>query len=248
MIVPPSRARVVLAGALLTGCGDPSGDSCEYETDEFSVVALGVDNGLDMRVEVDFDASDRTAFTTPIELCDDDVLTIAGETPERTDRIDRIVYSVNFEVADAPRDVEVVLERKSPHESVQFTMQVPPAFDVLAPLAEAMVPRGADFLLEWAPPDDGEQIRIGLTEEIGAGFCLETSNVDHDYKSMVGVAVDDTGMWTIPADVVANPDDADCEAVYSFKRLRPAPYPEAHLHGGYVEGRTERSVAFRSIP
>ncbi len=233
---------------LLAGCGEASRDSCEYETDEVSVVALAVDNGVDMRVEVDLDASDRTAFATPLELCEDDELTIAGEAPERTDRIDRVVYSVNFEATDAPREIPVKLDRKSPHESAEFSIEVPPAFDVLAPLAEDMVPRGADFLLEWAPADEGAQMRIGLAEEIGAGFCLETANADHDYKSMTGVAVDDTGSWTIPADVIANADGGECEATYAFKRLRPAPYPEAYLQGGFVEGRTERTVVFRSIP
>jgi hypothetical protein len=244
------RARFAFFGLtalVVVGCAAEDSDSCKHETDEMSVVALAIDNGVDMRVEVDFDASDRTEFAAPISLCEDDDLSIAGEVPERTDRIDRVVYSVNLDAADAAREIDVVLDRKS-HDSADFTIIVPPAFDVLAPQIDDMVPRATDFILEWAPPGDGTQIRIGLLEEIGAGLCLETTTVDHEYKSIAGVSVDDSGTWTIPAGVIANADGGECEAVYTFKRLGPAPYPEAYRSGGFVEGRTERTVAFRSIP
>ena len=230
-----------------SGCQVGADDSCEHETESISVVAIAIDNGAEMRAEVDFDASDRSSFPYPLQLCDEDELTIAGEIPERTDRIDRVIYSVNLDSADAPRDIEVSLARKS-NESVEFTISVPPAFDVIAPQVGAMVPRAQDFLLEWAPPNTGSQIRIGLAEEIGFGVCLETSTLEHDYKNMSGVTVDDSGSWTIPAEIVASADGGECEAIYSFKRLGPAPYPNAFHEGGFVEGRSERTVAFHSVP
>lgn len=248
--VPSWRIRLLfasLAPVASTGCLVGADDSCEHETESISVVAIATDNGTDLRAEVDFDASDRSSFPYPLQLCEDDDLTIAGKTPERTDRLDRVVYSVNLDAADAPREIEVVLERKS-SDSVEFTIPVPPAFDVLAPQIGAMVPRAQDFVLEWAPPNTGSQIRIGLFEEIGSGVCLQTSTAEHDYKSMAGVAVDDTGTWSIPAAIIASADGGECEAVYRFKRLGPAPYPEAFGKGGFVEGRSERSVAFRSVP
>jgi hypothetical protein len=236
-----------LAPALSTACLVGADDSCEHETESISIVAMAIDNGTEMRAEVDFDASDRSSFPYPLQLCDDDDLTIAGQTPERTDRVDRIVYSVNLDSVDAPRDIEVVLERKE-SESVEFTIPVPPAFDVVAPQAGDMVVRAQDFVLEWDPPNTGSQIRIGILEEIGFGVCLETSTVEHDYKSMAGVSVEDSGHWTIPAEIVASAEGGDCEAIYSFKRLNPAPYPEDFAKGGFVEGRSERTVAFRSVP
>jgi len=242
--------RLLLASltpVLSTACVVGADDSCQHETDSISVVAIATDNGTVLRAEVDFDASDRSSFPYPLQLCEDDDLTIAGEIPERTDRIDRVVYSVNLDAADAPREIEVVLDRKS-NDSVEFTIPLPPAFDVIAPQAGAMVPRTQELLLEWSPPNMGSQIRIGLSETIGDGVCLQTSAAGHDYKSMAGVDVDDVGTWTIPAEIVASADGGECDAVYSFKRLGPAPYPEAFRAGGFVEGRSERTVAFRSVP
>jgi hypothetical protein len=242
-----SRGFLALV-AVLPACVVEPDDSCELDTRSISVVASATDNGAVVRAEVDFDGGDRSGLAYPLELCEDDDLTIAGETPERTDRLDRVVYSVNLPFEEAPRELEFRLERKSMDESVSFMVALPPAFDILAPTIDQPISRGVDFLLEWAPPNAGEQIRIGLTEEIGAGVCLETAVVDHEYKTMDGVPVDDAGSWTVPADVIDGAAGGDCEAVYAFKRLSPVPYPADFLLGGYVEGRVERRVAFRSTP
>jgi hypothetical protein len=241
-------ALASFAVAVSAACVVQPQDSCEHDTQNISVVAVATDNGTDIRAELDFDGSDRSGFPYPLELCDDDDLTIAGETPERTNRVDRVVYSVNLPIEAAARELEFRLERKSMDESVSFTIPLPPAFAVVAPQVDEGVSRGADYLLEWAPPNAGEQMRVGLTEEIGFGVCLETAIAEHDYKTMDGVAVDDNGSWTIPADVIGSADGGECEAVYAFMRLAPAPYPTDFLAGGYLEGRVERTVAFRSTP
>lgn len=241
-------ALASIAVAVPPACAVRPHDSCERDTQSISVVAFATDNGTDIRAELDFDGSDRSGFPYPIELCDDDNLAIAGDTPERTDRLDRVVYSVNIPIQDAPRELEFRLDRKSMDETLSFTIPLPPTFDIVAPTLDQSVPRGADFLLEWAPSNSGQQIRIGLTEEIGAGVCLETSVVDHEYKTMDGVSIDDEGSWTVPANVIDSADGGDCEAVYAFKRLAPVPYPTDFLAGGYLEGRVERAVAFRSTP
>jgi hypothetical protein len=248
-VVSAPGIRCALAGLVVeSACLVSADHSCEHETESISIVAMAVDDGSRVRTEIDFDASDRSSFPFPLQLCEDDQLTIAGRTPERTDRIDRVVYSVNIDSADALAEIEVVLDRKSQDDTAEFTIPVPPAFDIVTPQSDAMISRGEDFLLEWAPADEGEQIRIGLTEEIGYGLCLNTPQSEHDYKSMGGVVVDDVGSWTIPAGVIASDEGGECEAVYALRRLRPAPYPAVFLEGGFVEGRAERNVAFRSVP
>jgi len=231
----------------LVGCLVQADESCTHATDSISVVAHLVDNGTDVRAEIDFDGSDRSSFPDPLELCEDDRLEIGGRAPRRTDRIDRVVYSVNFPLADAPRELDFVLDRKE-HDSVEFSIALPPAFAVVAPTVDQPLSRAADFMLLWDPPNAGSSIRIGVAETIGDGVCIDTLLDEHDYKSLAGVDVDDSGSWTVPASSLESPIGGDCDAVYTFTRFGDAPYPDVFSAGGYLESRVERAVPFLSTP
>lgn len=231
----------------LAGCFVQADDSCERSTDTISVVAHVVDNGTDVRAEIDLDGSDRSSFPDPLELCEDDRLRIGGRAPKRTDRIDRVVYSVNFPLADAPRELEFEFDREE-HDSVAFTIALPPAFVILTPQPTEAVPRGADYLMTWDPPNVGARMRIDITEKIGDGVCIDTPVDEHDYKSLGGVDVDDGGRWTVPANTLDSPIGGDCDAVYELTRFGDAPYPDAFSSGGYLESRVERAVPFVSTP
>jgi hypothetical protein len=244
-------ARELAASLLCAGlCActlTSSESSCEYPTDEISIVAVALDAGESIRAEIDFEAGDRSSLGIELHLCEGDVLEIEGESPVETVHPDRVVYSLTFDALASDRDIEFALDRAG-DDDVTLGIALPPAFDIVAPVAAAQVSRSADFVLEWAPPQPEGLIRIGLAEEIGYGICLRTDNPEHDYKSADGVEVADDGNWLIPADVVQSDDGGACEATYDLTRVAAAAYPGGFASGGYAEGRVARSVAFVSVP
>ncbi|MBK8234848.1 MAG: hypothetical protein IPK74_04775 [Deltaproteobacteria bacterium] len=233
--------------ALSAACkGDDDRNSCGVPTNEISIVATLVDNGLSLRTEVDFAVGDRSTDVDGISLCSDDELSIAGEQPNQTERNERVIYS-HTQPADGQRSVEVVLTRTD-GERTAVAIELPEAFDITAPAPMAKVSRSADFMLTWAPPAPEGSMRITLVEEIGNGICLETGTAEHDYKDSMGVDVDDDGNWLIPAAVIAGGARDKCDAQYRFARYEDVAYPSSFAPGGYIEGRTERIVAFVSVP
>ncbi len=238
---------VLLTGAANAACeGDGTPTSCGVPTERLSVVATLVDNGEDLRAEVDFAVGDRSSGEGWVALCDGDELTIAGAEPEHTDRGGRVVYS-HTEPATANRAFAFELTREG-EGAAAFTIALPPAFEITAPQPQGEIPRSADFVLQWEPPDPGGTMRIGLLEEIGGGVCLETLTAEHDYKNEAGVDVEDDGNWKIPAEVVDGGARDHCDAIYTFARFAAVEYPAQFATGGYLEGRAERRVAFVSVP
>jgi hypothetical protein len=250
------RSRTVYAGvvrifasvivlAAIAACDVAADDSCGVPTAEISLVASAVENGPTLRTEIELSKEDSAGVHALI-LCDADVLHVDGHETERIDRPDRVIYSHTSEMVTS-RTVELEL-RRDEGESVMFTIDVPPSFEVLAPMAEAEVSRSSDFLLEWAPANPGNTMRIALAEEIGMGVCLETMVEDHDYKGLSGVDIEDDGNWNIPATVLDAGARETCDAQYRFTRVASSAYPDAFGPGGYLEGRVERLVAFVSVP
>jgi hypothetical protein len=238
---------VGLAAAIATGCVEDSGRSCDVPSDEMSVVATVVDAGPSIRAEIDFEDGDRTSLDRPLVLCDEDELTINGAEPLETERPGRVVYGVTFQ-PDADRDVVFELDRRGQGDRVTVELSLPPAFEILAPLTDAVVPRASDLVLEWDPPLADETMRIELGEEVGMGVCIYTEDGEHDYKTLAGVDVPDDGNWTIPGGSIVSDTDLECTAYYTLKRIAPGEYPGALGVGGYVEARVDRTVAFRSAP
>ncbi|MBC8070213.1 MAG: hypothetical protein IAG13_17915 [Deltaproteobacteria bacterium] len=240
-------ASLLLSAFLVIACDTSDGtDACDVPTSELSMVATVVDNGDSIHAEVDFGRGARNGPPGPFALCDSDELFVAGEDVERTDRSDRVAYSASLPT-DTPRFVDFELRRPE-GERIAFSIELAPAFDITAPVPAAEISRSQDFALGWAPPQDGGEMRIELTEEIGYGICLETSMTEHAYKDEVGVSVDDSGLWTIPAMSVDGGARDKCDAIYRLTRFTTPDYPpELHI-GGYLEGRVERLVAFVSVP
>lgn len=231
--------------AALAACDPAPTDSCGVPTNEISLVAIAVENGPTLRTEVELSTEDA-AGVHGLELCDADVLEIDGHATEEIDRPDKVLYSYTSDMV-ASRTVALELRREE-GESVSFTIDIPPSFEVSAPVAGAEVSRSSDFVLEWAPPNPGNMMRIGLAEEIGMGVCIETSVAEHDYKGLSGVDIEDDGNWNIPATVLDAGAREKCDASYRFTRIASAEYPGALAAGGYLEGRVERLVAFVSVP
>jgi hypothetical protein len=240
-------ASQLLCGLSLVACDPLDGtDACDVPTDAMSMVASVVDNGVNLHAEVDFARGAHEGAPAPFALCDSDELIIAGDAADRTDRSDRVVYSVSL-AADAARAVSFELRRPSA-AAVLFTIELAPPFEITAPLADEEVSRSQDYMLGWAPELADAEIHIGLAEEIGYGVCLETTVTDHDYKSEDGVVVADNGTWKIPASTIDGGTRDKCDASYRLSRVSTPEYP-AELHsGGTVEGRVERLVAFVSVP
>lgn len=240
-------AAGLVALAALSGCKDENDrDTCGVPTGEISIVATSVDNGMSLRTEVDLAVGDRSVATRSISLCSDDTLTIAGATPNETERSERFVYS-HTQPADGDRTVEILFERTD-GERTTMSLTLPPAFDITAPAPMSEVSRSTDFVLTWAPAAPEGSMRISLVEEIGNGICLETGTAEHDYKGKMGVDVDDDGNWLIPASVIDGGARDECDAQYRFARYENVAYPSSFAPGGFIEGRTERFVAFVSVP
>jgi hypothetical protein len=240
------RVSATLVLVLVVACdGEDADSTCGIPTERIQVVASAIQNGSTLRAEVEF-STDGGPGKDMLALCDKDQLTIAGAPAEVVVRPERVVYSYTREETGTP-SLRFDLQRED-ETSVGFTIDVPPAFEVTSPESAAEVSRSMDLLLEWAPPNPGESMRIELGEEIGNGVCLETDVAEHDYKGLSGVDIEDDGNWKIPADVIDSGARDRCEASYRFTRMLNSEYPSELADGGYLEGRVERIVAFVSVP
>jgi hypothetical protein len=236
--------------ALVVGCADAGADeTCSVPTDELAVVAAVVDNGVTLRAEVEL-STEGVDGPRPLSLCTvkgkQDTLQIEGGEPEVVERPDGSIYASTLDQTTV-RTVIVDLARKE-HASLVLTIELPPSFEVVAPVVGAEISRSAELLLEWMPANPGAQMRIELAEEIGNGVCLETLVAEHDYKGLAGVDIEDDGNWKIPAEAIDGGARDHCDASYRFTRVLGTPYPEALGDGGYLEGRVERVVPFVSVP
>lgn len=231
---------------LAAGCSDSAAeDACDVSNDALAIIVAVVDNGITLRAEVEF-STQGTDGPRPLSLCKGDTLSIEGTEPEIVERPDRAIYASTLETT-TERTVEIELDRKD-HEPVTLSIDLPPAFDVIAPVVGEEVSRSAELLLEWMPPNPGSQMRIELAEEIGNGVCLQTEVAEHNYKGLAGVDIEDDGNWMIPAAAIDGGARDLCNASYRFTRVAGSPYPEQLGEGGYLEGRVERIVPFVSAP
>lgn len=229
-----------LVGVLgLAGCTASDGNTCDVATADISAVALVVDSGWDIRAAIDFEAGDRRGGSSPLRLCDSDRLTINGTVPDAIAKADSIEYAVSLP-ADGARSFELVLDREADGDRVVFSVELPPAFEVVAPEDGAVVDFAQDQVLQWEPPVADGSLRVELGERIGAGECLTAMTEGHTYEAAGGVTVPDDGQWTIPAGSVASMATEDCTLTYTLSRVLLAPYPEAFEGSGRLEARTER--------
>lgn len=236
---------IVIAVLACAACDEARDDSCGVPTDEISLIATAVENGPTFRTEVDFSTKDAGGVHG-LGLCEKDTLLVDGHETEEIERPDRVVYSFT---SDMPESRTVQLElRREEGDSLSFTVDMPPSFEVTAPMIAAEVSRSSDFLLEWTPGNPGNKMGIALAEEVGNGVCLETMVAEHDYKGLSGVDIEDDGNWNIPSTAVDAGARERCDASYRFTRLASSAYPGELLPGGYLEGRVERLVAFVSVP
>lgn len=236
----------VLALGIGPGCGANDGETCEIATDEISTVALVIDSGLDIRAAVDFEQGDRRGRGAPLRLCDTDLLTINGDTPAAIEKASRVEYSVTLP-SDGDRRFDFVLERES--ETITFAIDLPSAFEILAPMDGDELQIGQAQPIEWEPPvDDQSTIQIGLSEALGGGQCLETTEPEAAYEGLGGVPVPDTGQWEVKADELRSDSPSACAATYTLTRLALGDYPAQFERGGRVEARVERYRQIQIVP
>lgn len=243
LLVGAGSLRVVAVAAVvgLAGCGGTDGETCEIATEDISAVALVIDSGWDLRAAVDFEAGDRRGRNSPLRLCSSDLLTINDEVPHVIAKADRVEYSLSLP-ADGARSFRFELDRQAEGDRVMFAVELPPTFELLAPMDDEVIDFSQAQVLQWEPalPDGSMQVALG--EAIGAGECLVTMTEGHTYEAAGGVTVADAGQWTIPAGAVVSMSDADCTVTYTLSRVTLAPYPAALERSGRVEARTERYV------
>jgi hypothetical protein len=244
------RACVILLACfatapVVTGCN--FGQSCEFETGAMKLVAEVVDNGATVRAEASF-RSEAGGVVTPIELCEDDILTINGQPPIETIKIDRITYSRTLDLEDAPRTFVFELVREERDEVVEAAVTLPEMFAIVFPSEGESLSRSEDVDLTWDPPAPDSEMQIEIEETLGGGVCIATDANGHDYKRHGGIRVADTGLWKIPADVLSSELDEPCNAAYKLTRSTTGTYPEQLDRGGFVEGRVQRTVGFESAP
>jgi hypothetical protein len=241
------RARIlaagvaVLAAAGLGACTGDEGETCEVATEDLSAVALVVDSGWDIRAAIDFEAGDRRGRNSPLRLCDTDALVINDTIPDVIAKSDRVEYSISLPV-DGARSFTFELDREAQGDRVVFEVELPPAFEIIAPMDGDAIDYTQDQVLQWEPALEGGTMHVGLGEVIGSGECLAAQNEGHTYEAAGGVQVDDTGQWTIPAGSVSSMSLESCTLTYTLSRVLLAPYPDALEGSGRIEARTERYV------
>jgi hypothetical protein len=227
--------------SVLLACGGDESETCEIATEDISAVALVVDSGWDIRATIDFEAGDRRGRNSPLRLCDTDELTINGDEPDVIDKSDRVEYVVSLP-ADGARSFAFELDRSAQGDHIAFEVELPPAFEVTAPMDGDVIDYSQENVLRWEPALDGGSMSVGLGEVVGGGECLVATSDGHTYEAAGGVTVNDSGQWTIPAGVVTSESTEDCTLTYTLSRVVLAPYPGALEGTGRVEARTERYV------
>ncbi len=226
-------------------------DRCKLGNDELSMIVRAVDvrpeSGEEVRVTVDFATGDRSQIALSWALCDGDRVLINGQDARETEQEDRTEYALTLEDG-AGETVTVELDRASEDDVIQASVERPARFDVLTPEPGASLSRSEPLQISWAPELEGGQMQIELQEELGGGRCIVSENVDHDYKGVGGVRVDDSGAWTIPGGTLTNDGDLRCDARYLLSRFSRGDYPQALAPGGFVEAQVLRIVLFESVP
>ncbi len=220
--------------------------NCTLGNDELTMVARAIDVGPLVRVEVDFSSRDDGDVPIPWTRCENDRILVNGEEAKETVKDDRTEYSVRFDV-DPPRTITVELDRAEQDE-VTASVTRPEAFEILEPETSAVLSRSEDIVLTWAPPLEDAQMQVELMEEIGGGRCIVTEDVEHDYKGVGGVRVEDKGRWTIPAGVFTNDGESECQARYVLSRFNQGEYPSELAEGGFIEAQVLRMRLFESVP
>ena len=240
------RAWLLAAGtsmlaAGLGACTGDEGETCEVATEDISVVALVVDSGWDIRAAIDFEAGDRRGRNAPLRLCDTDALVINDRIPDVIVKSDRVEYAISLP-PDGARSFTFELDREAEGDRVVFEVELPPAFEITAPMDGDAIDYGQEQVLQWEPALEGGTMHVGLGEVIGGGECLAAHSEGHTYEAAGGVQVDDTGQWTIPAGAVSSMSPESCTLTYTLSRVLLAPYPDAFEASGRIESRTVRYV------
>jgi hypothetical protein len=233
------------ASCVLAGCN--IGQSCDFETGAMRLVAEVVDDGTVVRAEASFRSEDG-GYATAIELCEDDALTINGQAPTQTIKIDRVIYSLTRNFEEAQRDYTFELVRAERDEVIRARVTLPHTFEILTPANGESLSRAEELELTWTPPEPEDEIQIEIEEMLGGGICITTATAEHDYKRPGGIRVEDKGTWTIPPDVLGTELEEPCDAVYKLTRSVAGDYPDVLDRGGYIEARVQRTVAFESAP
>lgn len=232
-----------------SGCGAADDETCEVATGDISTVALVIDSGLGIRAAVDFELGDRRGRGSPLSLCDADQLTINGDTPTKIDKASRVEYAVTLP-SDAGRHFDFVLEREDEGETIEFSVDLPPVFEILVPMEDDELRIGEAQPIAWEPPrDDQRTIQIGLTEALGGGQCLKPGPAAEGiYEELGGVPVPDVGQWEVRANELASESLDPCPATYTLTRLVLGEYPAQFERGGRIEARVERYREILVVP
>jgi len=210
-------------------------------------VDLLTEDGEEVRVGVDFATGDRAQLPISWSKCEGDRILINGEDAHETEQDFGTEYTRTLD-GSLGEEITVELDRANEDEVITASVQRPPRFEVLAPEPGAIISRSETLEFSWDPPDEGGELQIELQEELGGGRCIVSEDLEHDYKGVGGVRVDDTGIWTIPSGTFTNDGDLRCDARYVMSRFSSGDYPEGLAAGGFVEAQVIRFVLFESIP
>lgn len=251
------RGTHLIAGSLFlfgsTACA-ATGDSCDIRSRGISMAVHAVDepdgDSTHVRVEVDFEAGDRQGIGTRLDLCPSDVLTIAGEAPDEQRTFQRIVYFREFG-DNAPRTIPIRFERDGA-EVHEVVLTLPDPFTVTAPEPDAELSRAADVELTWDPAGAAtDTMHIEVEEEVDAEICLHFAS-GSDLGSIDGEPVEDSGMWTVPANTLEAPAGAEpdhrCAAWFRLSRHAEADAPSGLDPSSSVSAEVVRRVPFTSAP
>ena len=226
-----------VVGLLSLGCTDEP-RSCELATSSIVMRAtITHDDGGVVQAEVELEtAGDEAGLGTPLVLCPEaDTLSINGIEPELVRIMGHNYYRAEFSSYDADYRIELLREN---HDDVEVVIDMPPAFSIASPEEDALHSRAESLEVSWEPAWAGQVAELSITDEIGSS-CLEGLGTIFD--------VDDTGLYSVPADTLIGEGGSSCTAWVTLTRVAEASYPEVLYPGGSAVAVVKRRVPFTSV-
>jgi hypothetical protein len=133
----------------------------------------------------------------------------------------------------------VGFERSGQELAGEYAIELPPAFQILSPVAEAVVTRATPISLTWSDIDTTSTMELDV-----AGICTDSSR--YDMHLVIGL---DTGSYPLNiADVIPAAVTVDCRLAILLQRVRLAYITTPFAFGSYSKGVQQRTVQFTSTP
>ncbi len=127
------------------------------------------------------------------------------------------------------------LDRSSDVSAPSTIVTMPPLFEITAPTAGEVVDVEGSLVVEWSPPDPGEEVSYVFTQS----GCVPNEEAGFDVEDD-GYLLLDLGEVEVEPSVTSD----QCEATLEMTRQREGVVDPAFEEGGEAVGRVIRTIGF----